>query len=468
MEGLDEATSPPQALPRQRSLSAPSLKALLVRGTTWTLVSYGASQMIRLAGNIILTRLLVPQYFGLMTLLNTMLVGFGMFSDFGVNGSVTRDPRGDEPEFLNTAWTIQVIRGLLLWLICLAIAGPVAGFYHEPRFRVFLPVIGLSTVIAGFGSTKTLSLIRHIALSRMAVFEILTQLVGLVVTAVWAVINPSVWALVGGKLISDLIRMVASHTALAGHRDRLGWEKRSAISILEFGKWVWVTGIVFFLASQSDRLILGHLVALRTLALYGIAFTVADIPRQVILAFSVRVVLPYIAKFSHYSREEYRQIILRYRRITLLFAAIGIAVIVNTADLVFVRIYDNRYQPAAWMIPLLAIGLWHTVLYTTSSQGLIALGKTVYTAVGYAFSVAVLYGGVPISFHRYGMFGAVLVVAFSDLPMYFVNGYGTWKERIPVFAQDLRATVSFLMICGAGAAIRVMSGVSFPSAVWLR
>jgi O-antigen/teichoic acid export membrane protein len=403
-----------------------------------------------------------------MTLLNTMLVGFGLFSDFGVNGSVTRDPRGDEPEFLNTAWTIQVVRGLLLWIVCIALAGPVAAFYHEPRLRLFLPVVGLSAVIGGFNSTKALCLIRHIELSRMAVFEILTQIVGLIVTAVWALINPSIWALVGGKLVSDFIRMVASHLALPGHNSRLGWEKQSAVSILEFGKWVWMTGIVFFLASQSDRLIVGHLVTLQTLALYGIAFTVADIPRQVILAFSIRVVLPYIAKFSHQSREEYRQVILRYRRITLLFTAIGIAVILNTADLLFVHVYDKRYQPAAWMIPLLAIGLWHTVLYTTSSQGLIALGKTIYPAIGYFLSVFVLYGGVPVAFHHYGLPGAVVVVAFSDLPVYIVNGYGTWKERIPVFTQDAWATAAFVLICGAGAAVRLMLGVSFPSPVWLR
>ena len=153
----------------------------------------------------------------------------------------------------------------------------------------------------------------------------------------------------------------------------------------------------------------------------------------------------------------------------MLFSALAVAAVINSADLFdFVRIYDHRYWPAAWMIPLLAIGLWHTVLYTTSSQSLVALGKSAYNAVGYFLSAAVLFIGVPIVFHRYGLPLAVAVVAFSDLPMYFVNLYGLWREHIQVVVQDLWATALFVTICSGGAAIRLASGVSFPTIVFLR
>jgi O-antigen/teichoic acid export membrane protein len=451
----------------QSAVATTRLNTLAIRGTVWTLGSYAASQLIRLAGNVILTRLLVPQYFGLMTLLSTILTGLYLFSDFGVSGSVTRDPRGDEPTFLNTAWTIQVLRGLFLWLVCIAFAKPAADFYHESRLLIMLPVVGLTTVFTGFNSIKLSRLIRHLSIREVALFEIATQVVQISVSLVWALIYPSVWALVGGWLVGSSVRTLASHLLLSGHRDRFGWEKQSVASIIEFGKWIFVAGAVFYLASQSDRLIIGHLVSIRSLALYGIAFSLADIPRQIILAFTTKVVFPFTAKFTHLPRGEYRALILRYRRIVLLLSAMAIAAIVNVADLFFVRIYDSRYWSAAWMIPLFAIGLWHTVLYTTSSQSLVALGKSVYNAVGYSLSAVVLYVGVPMAFHRYGMPGAVLVVAFSDIPMYLVNAYGLYRENLQVFAQDLWATAFFLMVCGAGVAIRFASGVSFPKMVFL-
>ena len=441
------------------------LNALAIRGTFWTLGSYATSQALRLGGNIVLSRLLVPQYFGFMTLLNSMMMGLALFSDFGVNGSVTRDPRGDEPEFLNTAWTIQVIRGFLLWTVCLVLARPAAAFYHEPALVGILPALGFTTVLTGFSSIKLYSLIRRLAVREFAFFEIFTQMVQILVAVTWALIHPSVWALVGGGLVSCLARAIASHLLLPGPRDRFAWERRSLESIFAFGKWVFVSGIVFYLASQSDRLVIGRLTSFQTLALYGMAFSLADIPRQVILALAAKIVYPFIAKFAHFPRHEYRAAMLRYRKNMLLLAGLGIAVVINTADLAFVHIYDRRYWPAAWMIPVLATGLWHTVLYTTSSQSLVALGKSAYNFVGYSLSAAVLYAGLPFVFHRYGMFATVVVVAFSDVPMYLVNLCGLWREKLQVVRQDVWATALFVAMCGSGALVRISLGVNFPKVV---
>ena len=88
-----------------------SLKKQAVRGTIWTVFGYGSSQVLRFGGNLILTRLLVPDLFGLMALVQIFIRGLSLFSDIGIRPSIIRSDRGDDPIFLNTAWTIQVIRG---------------------------------------------------------------------------------------------------------------------------------------------------------------------------------------------------------------------------------------------------------------------------------------------------------------------------------------------------------------------
>jgi hypothetical protein len=88
-------------------------------------------------GNLILTRLLFPEAFGLMALVQVFLSGLQMFSDIGIQTSVIRSKRGEDPAFLDTAWTVQVLRGGLLWLGCLGIAGPAAAFYEEANCSSF-------------------------------------------------------------------------------------------------------------------------------------------------------------------------------------------------------------------------------------------------------------------------------------------------------------------------------------------
>ena len=72
---------------------------------------YGLSMALRLGSSIVLSRLFLPQYFGLMTLVTTVIVGINLFSHMGLQESIIQDPRGDVPVFLHTAWTLQVSVG---------------------------------------------------------------------------------------------------------------------------------------------------------------------------------------------------------------------------------------------------------------------------------------------------------------------------------------------------------------------
>src|SRR6056297_894581 len=116
----------------QRLFSGNALRARAIRSTALTVFKFGGANFLRLGSNLILTRILFPEAFGLMALVAVFLTGLKMFSDFGLNASIIRSARGDDPIFLQTAWTVQILRGIMLWLISVMLAGPVAAFYEEP------------------------------------------------------------------------------------------------------------------------------------------------------------------------------------------------------------------------------------------------------------------------------------------------------------------------------------------------
>src|SRR4028119_542476 len=130
-----------------------SIKKLAIHGAVWTIASYGTSQILRFGSNLILTRLLIPDVFGLMALVYVFISGLHLFSDLGIGVSVIQNKRGDDPVFLNTAWTLQVVRGGFLWVCSLLIAWPVSHFYEERQLLWLIPVVALTTVISGFNST---------------------------------------------------------------------------------------------------------------------------------------------------------------------------------------------------------------------------------------------------------------------------------------------------------------------------
>src|SRR3569833_424456 len=92
----------------------------------WTTLGYGAVQVLRLVSNVVLARLLAPPIFGLMAIVNTVRTGVELLSDVGILQNIVSNPGGDQPNFYNTAWTIQAVRGLALAICCLLLAAPIA------------------------------------------------------------------------------------------------------------------------------------------------------------------------------------------------------------------------------------------------------------------------------------------------------------------------------------------------------
>src|SRR5713101_1716008 len=110
----------------------PHLVQRVLRAGGWTVLGYGTSQLLLLAGNLILTRLLFPEAFGLMAIVLAVMVGVALLSDVGIEQSIIHNKRGNEPAFVNTAWSIKVIRGVLMWLALWLLADPLASLYGEP------------------------------------------------------------------------------------------------------------------------------------------------------------------------------------------------------------------------------------------------------------------------------------------------------------------------------------------------
>ncbi len=192
----------------------------------WIVAGYGGSQILRLGCNVVLSRLLSPAYFGAMALVVVMLMGLEMLSDLGIGVSVIQNPRGDDESFLNTAWTLQILRGVVILLITLLMAWPVALFYDQPHLVWLVPGLGACSAISGFNSTTLFTSKRHLLLKSLTLFELLAQFVGIVVTVIWAWLFPSLLALLGGAMFAAIFKAVGSHVLLHGRRNHWQWDPR--------------------------------------------------------------------------------------------------------------------------------------------------------------------------------------------------------------------------------------------------
>lgn len=422
-------------------MSSATFKQKAINGTIWTVVGHGSNQILRLGSNLILTRLLVPELFGLMALVNVFIIGLTLFSDIGIHPSIVRSKRGDETIFLNTAWTIQVIRGFGLWFGCIIIALPISRFYEEPRLLWLIPIVGFSTIISGFNSTSLASLSRHMEIGKLTMLEMGAQIISLVIMVIWAWISPTIWALVANAFISTLCKLFLSHRLNPGKPNRFAWNKEVIREITSFGRWIFLSTAMTFLASQADRLVLGKIFSLTMLGVYTVAFTFASAPEQLIKKVSSKVIFPIIAQHADLPRKSLKEKIVKKRRLILIVQALIVTILISVGDLLIIQLYDEKYVQAAWMLPILALGLWPVILSVTIDKALLVIGNPSYLAFGHIIKLIYMLVALPLGFAYMDVLGAVIVIALNDLPFYAVVSYGLWREKLTVIKQDLQATL---------------------------
>ncbi|GAB4461998.1 MAG: MOP flippase family protein [Elainellaceae cyanobacterium] len=440
-----------------------SIKQLAIRGTAWVVLTYGISLVLRIGSNLILTRLLNPEMFGKVSLVWVFLGALVLFSDLGVAPSIIQSKRGDDPDFLNTAWTIQVIRGFVLWAGSFLVAWPVANFYGQPELLLLLPFMGLFLLVDGFNPTKRITLNRQLSMRHISTLEISAQVISGIVLIIWAWLNPSIWAIASAGVISAVITLILNIWSIPGPLNKFAWDQSAVREILNFGKWIFASSAMHFLATQTDRLVLGKLISLSMFGIYNLALGIAILPSTLIEKVGGTVIFPSLAKLIHLERHELRAKILKNRGLVLAAISVLLALLISTGDIIISIMYDERYSQAGWMLSVLSLGIWPLALTNTIGPVLLALGQSQYSAFGKFLSFLFLISGIPLGAHLAGDFGAVVAVPLSNIPIYVANLYGLSKERLLCIGQDFRLTLVFLAILALFLAGRVISGVNFPT-----
>jgi len=427
------------------------LKARALRGSAWTLIGVAVSQVLRLGSNVVLTHLLFPEAFGLMALVAVFMRGIKMFSDIGIAPNIVQSKRGDDPAFLNTAWTIQVLRGVVLFVVACFGAWPFAAIYGDSVLLWIIPVAGFSAIIAGFNSTAIATASRNLALGRLTTLEIAVQVVGIVVMIGCALIWRSVWALVIGGVAATTCRMVLSQVWLSEIRNRFCWDRASSREIIRFGKWIFISTAVTFIAGQADRLLLGKLVSIEMLGIYSLGVMLATMPKMIVDRLSSSVLLPALSSHARSQRERLREKIIEARQIILPAAMLMVLGIALFAPEFFRLLYDDRYQDAGWMAQLMCLSAWVVILCGAVTQTLIAIGRTAPLAFANAADSLMTISGCFLGFLMFGIVGLIVGFAAGSTAKLVVMHIEMSRSDLNVVRQDLYYSgifAGFLLVGG--------------------
>ena len=430
-----------------------SLRERVFKSGGITTAGYAVNQVLRFASNLILTRLLFPEAFGIVAIMQAVVIGVTMLSDVGVSQSIVRSARGAEPGFVNTAWTIQIIKGLVMALALWLASGPVAAAYGQPLLAELMLVAALAAFVGGFNSTKVALADRNVDPVRVTLIDVGTLLVGIVATIILAWLHPSPWALVWGNLISTAARMVAGHVLLKGPVNRLAWDAGAARSIFSFGSWVLLSSALTFFAGEGNKLISGALLDVKLLALLGIASTLNMVIWQAVQQMTGRVLFPAYAEVLRTDPGRFSSVVEKARRVQVAPAWVVALVFAFFGSQIVGLLYDKRYDGAGVMLQLQAVGLMLHTLNGSFGGALWAMGRIGLSTWMLVAQVAIQIGAMVMGSWLYGKPGAVIGFSASGWLLYPVHAIvyarvGLWHPKldIPVLIGSVLAALGAGMV----------------------
>lgn len=402
-----------------------SLAPKVARGGFWLLSLRVMEKALGLVRLVILARLLAPNDFGHLGIALLTISTLETFSQTGFQAALIQK-KGKVDDYLDTAWTVSVFRGIFLFTILFLSAPYLVIFFDSPTPALFIQVIGIQILFQGFTNIGIVYFQKELEFNKLAVYRLCSTLAYFIISVTAAIILKNVWALVFGVLAEGLTGLITSYL-IHPYRPRFSFNLDKIKELFGFGKWVFGSTILIFLITQGDDIFVGKMLGMAALGFYQMAYRISNMPATEITHVISQVTFPAYSKMQD-NLPRLRESYLRVLQLTafLSFPITGL-IFILAPD--FIEIFlGKKWMPMVPIIQVLvAAGLVRSIAATTGPI-FNAVGKpdidTRWQIVRLSVIVILIY---PFTV-KWGIVGTSVAVFLSILVSTF--GFSFMVERI--------------------------------------
>ncbi len=425
---------------------------LALRDTNIVFASVIATNLLRAVSSVILTRLLVPEAFGIAGIIASVSFTLGMMADLGFQPFVVRHRDGDVPRFLDTVWTIAIMRSVAIMTVMAGLSQPIAGLIGKPELAPLIAVASVGFLIDGLASLTLMTALRHRMVLRLSVVEFGVALFQLGVAVVLAWMWGNYWAILVAMLMASVAKTALSYLAFPDARRWFGFDRGYALELWKFARFVTGSSLITIVIMQFDKWVLAALMPLDEFGFYILAVNLASAPLAFTAAYPSRVLYPYCAQVWRDGVEDLRACFYAKRQLPSLLYCFAAGGLVGSAPLVVTILYEPTYARAALYLQLLAIGPLFALSTNSANEALVATGRiqaTFYTSIARLIWLGI---AAPTGFMLGQEIGLVAAVGLMEPAILLFK----WVQLRNARLLDLRHESVFLLVSGLG----VLAGIA--------
>lgn len=331
-----------------------------VKSGVWMSAIKMSGRVLQILMLIVLARVLAPRDFGLVGIALLSLSATKKFTNVGLNTALIQQVEENIDGYLDTTWCLEAGRGLLITVVLFVAAPYLSVLFNEPQATSLIRVIGLSPLVYGLRNPGIVYFRKNLEFHKEFAYRMSGDIGQFVIGVGYALINPTVWALVFAFLASDVIRSILSYV-IHDYRPWPSFDWSIARELIDYGKWITGSSIIYFMYSEGDDAFIGWFLSATALGFYQYAYRIADMPSTEVSETIASVTFPAYSKLQE-DPERLRRALLGTLQTTAFIVvplSFGIALVAPS----FVPVVlGSEWTPMIGAMQLLAIyGLLHAL-----------------------------------------------------------------------------------------------------------
>jgi O-antigen/teichoic acid export membrane protein len=374
-----------------------------LKGITWMGALRIVVRLLTFLRLAILARLLSPNEFGLFGIASLVLAFLEIITETGINVFFIQD-EGDLNEYLDTAFIVSIIRGILISFLTVLFTPVIISFFKVPNAKVILYFVALIPLIRGFINPSSVRFQKDLEFNKEFFFRTGIFITDSLVAIFTAFYLKTASSLVWGMLAGVIFEVVVSHLFIKP-KPKLNFEKNKFKKVIERGKWVTLSSFLQYLFTNTDSTAVGKIINSTYLGYYQMAYKISTLPITEISNVFYNVTFPVFSKFQN-DKERFKKAFVKSTlAIGLITIPVGLIIFFFSKEIVLLLLGNNWIEVVKPLKILSIYGILRAVFAEVPAVFL-ALKKQEYVAISTLVSVI----GISISIiplvKNYGILGA--------------------------------------------------------------
>ncbi len=394
-----------------------------VRGISWMTAFRAAYRGLGIVRIGIIAHILSPYSLGVFAVATISLGFLEIITETGINVFLIQE-KEDIEGFINSAWVVSIVRGILIGILIAATAVPVSNFFGSVESRNLLYLVAIVPVLRGFINPSIVKFQKNLQFNKEFFYRFSMYLAESIFSVAGALFlkNPLglVLGLIGGALYEIIYTFVAARPL-----PKLVIEWNKVVKVIKRGVWVTLFGIFDYIYTQFDNVIVGRMLGVSPLGIYQNAYKISTTPLTEVGDVFFRVTFPVFSKISDEGVRLKKAFVKNVLVNSVLMIVAGVIIFIFASPIVNI-VFGPGWEAAIPVVKLLSIlGVVRGVASSTNSM-LVAKQKQKYCAIITFVSAAGLLASIVPLINKFGIMGAGIAAIFGtiiSLPftIYFVS-----------------------------------------------